>query len=100
MKAAHWQVTRKCWDPTGESLLFSSRVVNVIHDELIIEMPDDGRKSERTKEAQIIMENTMTKFLPDVSISTEASLMRRWYKQAEPVFGTNNELLLWEPTHQ
>lgn len=100
MKAAHWKITRKCWDPTEESLLFSSRVVNVIHDELIIEMPDDELKSDRAKEAQGIMENTMTKFLPSVSISTEASLMRRWYKQAEPVFGANNELLLWEPTHQ
>jgi DNA polymerase I-like protein with 3'-5' exonuclease and polymerase domains len=100
MKAAHWKVTRACWDPSEGSILFGCRVVLVIHDELIVEMPDDSLASERAKEIQRIMEITMAKFLPDVRISTEAALMRRWYKEAEPVFGPNNELLLWETTHQ
>jgi len=40
----------------------------------------------------------MKKVIPDVLINVEGALMDRWYKDAEPVFGEDGRLLVWQPS--
>ena len=34
---------------------------------------------------------------PDVPVKTEPTIMARWFKEAEPVWGADGVLELWEP---
>jgi DNA polymerase-1 len=95
-KAAVWAVTRACYDPSVESILFGCRMMAFIHDEIILELPDDGYAHERSLELSKIMRNSMAKLLPDVTISAEPSLMGRWYKEAKAVY-VEGRLVQWRP---
>ena len=39
----------------------------------------------------------MQRFVPDVPVKAEPTLMARWYKEAEPVWGSDGVLELWSP---
>lgn len=66
-----------------------------IHDELIQEMVYDDHTTERVEKIQKIMKDSMEKITPNVRAGTEACLMRRWDKKAEPVF-KDGKLIPWE----
>ena len=42
------------------------------------------------------MVKTMQEYIPDVPIEAEPALMRRWYKDAAPVYDDSGKLLVWE----
>ena len=46
--------------------------------------------------ASDIMVKEMQKYTPDVPIKAEPALMRRWYKDAEPLYDQEGKLLIWE----
>ncbi len=96
-KAAVFTVGRACYDHTQESILFGTRPVAFIHDELIVEMTEDALLTPRVEELCGIMEEAMGRVLKDVPIKTEAAIMRRWDKAAESDYDDNKQLTIWEP---
>ena len=94
-KAAMWALTKECYlDET--SPLFGSRIWAFIHDEFLFEMPEKWAP-EAAKRAEQIMVREMKKYTPDVRQEAPPALMRRWYKDAEPVYDRFGELVPWEP---
>lgn len=94
-KAALFAVSRECYaDPF--SPLFGSRPVAFIHDEIIAEVPEHcaADASDRIVELMI---REMARYVPDVPIRATPTLMRRWYKAAEPVYDDAGRITVWEP---
>ena len=69
-----------------------------LHDEFILEVPAHREKAHLASErVQALMVEGMQRFVPDVPIKAEPTLMDRWYKEAEPVYGADGVLELWKP---
>lgn len=83
-KQATYEVQKACFTKK-ESPLYGSRGIAFIHDEIGLEVRDDGRLHEVALEVQRIMNTVMAKWIPDIPIESEATAMRRWLKGAEPV---------------
>ena len=71
------------------------RVVNFIHDEVIIELPIEGcdYNMEAQKISQIMIEE-MQEVVPDVKIKVEYALMDRWYKSAKVLYDKDTQQLI------
>jgi len=71
------------------------KIWNFVHDEFIGEGPEwDADRA--AKEIQRIMCEEAQKWVPDVPIKASPALMRRWSKDAEPVY-RDGVLVPWEP---
>ena len=92
-KKALARVQQLCYGAIGP--LAGYRVVAFVHDEIILEGPEEGAH-EAAMELQKVMVEEMQAVMPDVPVAATAHLMRRWYKQAKPVWG-NGRLVPWEP---
>jgi len=80
----------------GRSVLYGSRTNMFLHDEPIMEHPEDGTESDRAeRQRQIVVENLQV-WMPDVPVTSSAVLMRRWQKGAEPLF-VNGKLVPVKP---
>jgi len=90
-KAAMFDVVRAC----REGSLIGCRVVNEVHDELLIEVPDDDRAGDSCVEIRRLMESAMATVIRDVRVTAEPCLMRRWDKRAKPVFDERGMLVPW-----
>lgn len=95
-KEALWLLSRACY---GDDLLLAGcRPVAFIHDEFILEVPAHRERAHAISErVQALMIEGMRRFVPDVPIKAEPTLMARWYKEAEPVWGADGILELWSP---
>jgi len=91
MKRALYAVIKACY--LHGTALYGCRVVNEIHDEFLVEAPED-RASEAAFELSRIMVREFNPFTPDVPVSAEPSLMCRWSKDAEAII-ENGELKVW-----
>ncbi len=85
-----------------DSLLHNLRELGVLH--LMPVDPEQAICDEPTavaldgaKRAEQIMVREMKKYTPDVRQEAPPALMRRWYKDAEPVYDRFGELVPWEP---
>jgi len=77
---------------------FSVAPVAFIHDEIIFEVEEEDHSYDRTALALSgIMIKAMSEFMPGIPVKTECSLMRRWYKNAGPVYDEQGQLIIWEP---
>lgn len=94
-KRAMTQVARQAHTDT-DSPLFNARPVLFIHDEIILEVRE-AQAPEAAERLEQVMNDAMRHWLPDVSCTAEAHIMRRWYKDAEPV-RVNGTLVPWEPS--
>lgn len=95
-KLAVWECVRACYDPGYNSILYGQRIVAFIHDELLFEFDDDELLTARAQEASRIMVRCMERILPDVLIRAEPAAMRRWDKEAEPVYDAAGRLVPWD----
>jgi DNA polymerase I-like protein with 3'-5' exonuclease and polymerase domains len=91
---AHFQVSWACY-AKPDSPLFGSRIVNFLHDELFLEIPEH-RASSAAVELSRIMNDSMMRFTPDIPITTSPALMRHWSKKADSVYTDQGELAVWE----
>ena len=82
-KRALWLVSKECHVDV-KSPLWNSRPVIFLHDEIIMESPEEGAH-EALMRLKELMVAGMREYTPDVQIRTEGALMRRWYKSAETV---------------
>jgi hypothetical protein len=84
-KAAGYLIARACYyDKT--SPLYGCRIVNFVHDEWILEVPDDEGwvlATAAANELSRLMVLGASPFVPDVPMGAEPQLMRRWSKQAK-----------------
>lgn len=90
---AGFDVSRECY--TGAGVLFGSRIVNFIHDELLLEVPE-ALAHECAERVVHLMEAAGRRWCPGVSPGAEPALSRRWRKKAEPVYSVDKRLIPWE----
>ena len=91
-KAAGFLIARACY-VERDSPLFGCRPINFVHDEFILEAPEE-RAHEAAVELARLMVVGASPFLPDVLPRAEPYLMRRWSKKAHPIF-KDGRLVPW-----
>jgi len=94
-KKAIIKVVRECETPG--SLLYGCKPWAFIHDEIMLQIPDDLLAGARADRVAELMVDGMKEVFPDVPIEAEPALMRRWSKAAEEVRDDEGNLLVWEP---
>ena len=72
------------------------KIWNFVHDEYILEGPEHD-SARAAKVVERIMCEEGQKWVPDIPILAEATLMRRWSKKAKQVFNEQGDLVPWEP---
>lgn len=97
MKAAWFVLARECYDPSRNSILFGSRPVLEVHDQLFVETPNDEGAHDRAMRVKAIMESETLPFMPDVPPTTEPCLATCWSKTAEAVYDKDGRLTPWSP---
>lgn len=97
-KHALWNVSRECYTDR-RSALYGSRPIVFAHDEILALVPESIAHDASNRLAEVMRDHElgMRKFVPDVRVWCEPALMRRWYKEAEPVYDSNGKLIPWEP---
>lgn len=94
LEAGYW-LSRECY--TGKSSpLYGCRPVIMIHDEYIIEAPENIA-ADAAQRVGYIMKQAMQKFCPDIPIECEPALAYCWEKDAEAVYDANGKLIPWTP---
>jgi len=73
------------------------RLVNFLHDEVIVEVPQDANLKAQAEEISLLMIEGMREVVPDVRIEVEYAAASRWYKSAKAVYDQEGNLLLWAP---
>lgn len=80
------------------SAFYGSRPVIFLHDEILAEVPADPDAAHAAAyELSRIMCEAMQLWIPDIPISAEPALMRRWYKGAKTVHDSAGRLAVWTP---
>jgi DNA polymerase-1 len=85
-KLALWRLSKACYVDKS-SVLYGCRIVLFLHDEFILEVPED-RAAECCAEQVRICVEAVQEVIPDVPITSTGVLMRRWFKGAKPVYQT------------
>lgn len=92
-KRATWKVSRACYVERS-SPLFGSRIVNVVHDQIITETPE-ALVHEASVELGRLMAEGANEFVPDCPFQPiEVVAMKKWTKSAKPVF-VDGRLVPW-----
>lgn len=94
-KAAGFLIARACY-VDEDSPLFGCRPVNFVHDEFLVETPDDEYAHDAAVELARLMVVGASPFLPDVPPVAEPMLARKWSKAAKPVRGLDGRLVPWD----
>lgn len=103
-KHAGWELAKAQYVPPPRSAtperraLYGCRSVVFVHDEYIIEGPEETAHV-WAPEAARIMVDALARYIPDVRLNAEAALMRTWQKGAEPVI-IDGRLVPWEDRPQ
>lgn len=83
------------------SPLYGCRLVAFIHDEFVVEVPEDLELARAATDRLLtVMVQGMAIYVPDVPIKVEPTLMARWYKEAGPVYDEQGKLLVWQPPRE
>lgn len=90
-KQALWDVSRACYDPTRNSILYGARPVAFIHDEILAEVAI-GQAHEQAFEMARVMVNSCNRYLPNVPVKCVPALGKYWSKELEAVFDVNKRL--------
>lgn len=93
-KHAGWLITKACYNDTP-SPLYGCRMVNYVHDEFIVEVPEGPKAEPAANELARLMVKGAGPFLPDYSATTTPLLMRYWSKNAERIV-VDGQLKVWE----
>ena len=79
-----------------ESPAYGSRSILFAHDEILAEAPISIAAGAASRISEIMIEAANV-ICPDVTMNAEPTLMRRFYKGAEPCFDSAGTLIPWEP---
>ena len=72
------------------------RVVAFIHDEFVIELPEDADHAAEARKVEEIVVREMGRVTGGVPVSCEYALARRWSKAAKAIFDADGRLIPWE----
>ena len=78
------------------SPLYGSRIVNYIHDQFILETPDNENAPAAAAELERLMCEGANEFLPDVPATAPPCLCRCWSKKAKAVYDETGTLIPWD----
>ena len=92
-KHALFNVVKESYTNLGTSL-FGCFPMCFVHDEIIVEVPED-RAADCAQRLSEVMNEGLQMWIPDVPITSEAHLMSRWQKDAEPQYGPDGKLKVW-----
>lgn len=73
------------------------RIVNFIHDQVLIEVPSNSDLDHHASEIRRLMIDGMQAVVPDVRIDVSLAASERWHKDAEAVYDNSGRLRLWQP---
>lgn len=91
---ALWLLAEACY-VDRDSVLFGCRNVCHVHDENILESPDDGLVHERAMELARIMDVGANEYLVDVPMKTDPQAMRFWSKEAFDLRNGEGRIIAW-----
>lgn len=74
------------------------RIVNFVHDEVLIEIPVDSDWTEHAARVSELMRRGMQEVVPDINVEVELAATERWYKSATRVLDEQGRLQLWLPS--
>lgn len=94
-KLAMWEVAKGCYYDQS-SPLYLSRPVAFIHDEILMESPED-LYADAGAELQRIMIESLARLCPDVPVKADVTAMRVWSKKAKSLTDKQGRLRIWEP---
>ncbi len=94
-KAAHFEIVRRCYDPSMRSPLLASRPWAFVHDEVIVETPEYAIDAV-APEMERVMVDAMQPWVPDVPCSASATAMRRWSKKAKHTTDKHGRIVPWD----
>lgn len=97
--AAGWALAREMYLPDGgphgtRSPLFGSRPWAFLHDEFVLEIPEDRAHEAGERQAQVQRE-VAQRWIPDVKITCAPALMKRWAKKAKTIY-REGRLVPWD----
>lgn len=72
------------------SILEGCNLLAFIHDEYLVEVPDDDLLTERALMVSQVMVQAQQLSMPDMLLNVEPAAMRNWTKKAEPKWATKN----------
>jgi len=93
-KKACYDLAKACYVPGENPILYGSRSVVFVHDEVIMEHPA-LTAHERAMEQSRIMVEAGKPYCPDVPLKAEPALMMYWTKDAVAVYDQNKRLIPW-----
>lgn len=96
-KSALWEVTKRCFGAPGTegSALFGCRPVAFVHDEIIVEAPQEYAH-EAAEEIERVMIAAQEELTPDVPAAASPALMRHWSKKADAARDAAGRYICWE----
>lgn len=92
-KRALWMVMKECYLDES-SPLSNCRPVNFIHDEILMEVPED-RYNEAAWRLRDVMVEGFNHFVQDVPVRATPCAMDVWSKDAETILNDSGELEVW-----
>lgn len=95
IKEAAWALAEQCY-LDKQSVLFNTRPLFILHDEIFAEMPEHSAYLAGPRMAEV-MRQQMQRLTPDIKLSAKPTLMKFWYKDAKPVYDSSERLVPWEP---
>ena len=93
-------VSRACYDPSQESVLYGCRPIAFVHDQIIGETTKDSSLwAAQCEEVARLMREGAEMVLHSITMRTDEALLTSvWTKKAEPVRDPETkELLVWTP---
>lgn len=94
-KKALWELSKECYTDTKSVLYENFRPVAFLHDEVVAEIREEVAHECALRQVEVMV-SVMQRGIPDVLITAEPALMRRWYKGAKTVY-VDGRLVPWEP---
>ena len=91
-KAAGWRLLLECYVDKS-SPLYGSRIVDFIHDEYLLEVPEGEAAHHAAMRQAKIMAEEAQKWVPDVHMTCEPVLMDRWSKSAKTKYNADGMLI-------
>jgi DNA polymerase I-like protein with 3'-5' exonuclease and polymerase domains len=73
------------------------RVVNYIHDELLVELLYDNTLPDKVNDIARIMRSSMSKICKHVKIEVDYAVMKSWDKKAKAVYDSASNITIWTP---
>lgn len=96
-KHAGWLLAKESYTDKSSPLYGNMRTVVFVHDEAFSEVREEFAHEAATRQAEVMMAG-MREFIPDVRVTVEPALMRRWFKGAEAAYSKAGRLKPWWPS--